>query len=134
MKILDVKTKQRAIGNLGEKFAAKHLKRLGYKILEKNFVAEGHEIDIIAQNKHETVFVEVKTRSVGKYGEAETRPAASVTPAKQRKIIEAARIYAAYNSTDKQLRFDVIEVFVEKNKLSKINHMEGAFNCNTAQK
>ena len=57
------------IGRYGEDMAAKLLRKKGYKILERNFRAGHNEIDIIAQNKDYTVFVEVKTRSEHKiYG------------------------------------------------------------------
>ena len=52
MKILEVLTRSRIIGNVGERAAAVYLKRKGYKIIERNYVAENNEIDIIAKNRH----------------------------------------------------------------------------------
>ena len=51
MNILKVLTPERRIGNLGERVAARHLRRKGYRILERNYTAAGAEIDIIAKKK-----------------------------------------------------------------------------------
>ena len=136
MKILEVLTKRRQIGNVGERAAAKHLSRHGYKILEKNYVTLGYETDIIAKNKDTVVFVEVKTRTVGKSSPKEPRPASAVTPEKQRKLISCAKSYMASNYTLKgRIRFDVIEVMLDEDgRVHSINHLEAAFNYNTAYK
>ena len=119
-------------GIYGEKKAAAHLKRNGYKIVKRNFSAYGKEIDIIAENKDFIVFCEVKARNTNdflmkKYG----RPADAVNYYKQKNIISGAKIYLASNQTKKQIRFDVIEVYLsqDKNKLmlKEIHHMENAF-------
>lgn len=122
------------IGKIGEKLAAKYLKRNGYKIIERNSRQSHNEIDIIAANRNYLVFVEVKTRSVNKddifspYGV----PADAVTPAKQRRTVSAAQSYIFNNTskhTKKQPRMDVIEVYLSKEtkKLIKINHIIDAF-------
>ena len=71
MKILEILTEKRQIGTIGEDAAAKHLKKNKYRILRKNYVALDYEIDIIAENKDFLVFVEVKTRTVGKESDNE---------------------------------------------------------------
>ena len=53
----------REIGNLGENIAAKYLESSGYHILDRNFRARQGELDIIAVDNDELVFVEVKTRT-----------------------------------------------------------------------
>ncbi len=139
MKILDVKTEERVIGDIGEDFAAKFLKKNRYKILERNYVQSDTEIDIIAENREYIVFVEVKTRTLGKENPCEPRPASSVTPDKQKKIINCAKYYLANYPKNKKVRFDIIEVLLEeqikpwvKRKLNTLNHLEAAFNYNTA--
>ena len=135
MNILKILTPNRITGNFGERAAEKHLKKNGYKILEKNFVALGNEIDIIAKNRDTLIFVEVKTRTVSEKNELESRPAAAVTREKQKKIIDTARWYIAAKEargafSHLQKRLDVIEVYVSNNgkfKLEKLVHMEGAF-------
>ena len=139
MQILKVKTEQRYIGDLGEIFAARHLKRNGYKILERNYAQTDAEIDIIAENREYIVFVEVKTRTAGKENPTEPRPASSVTPEKQKKIINCAKYYLATYPKNKKVRFDVIEVLLEekegrycKRKPNSLEHLVAAFNYNTA--
>ena len=136
MKILELLTPKRIIGNLGEREAVRFLRKKGYKILEKNYVAGGAEIDIIAQKDNVTAFIEVKTRNVKNLGYKEARPGSSVTPEKQRKIIKTAGFYNSRNPQKTRLRLDVIEVYVEgsgkKVKVKEIKHIEGAFDKNTA--
>ena len=124
-------------GNFGEGEAARLLKKKGYKILAKNHVEGDGEIDIIAADSEFTVFVEVKTRKYGVDNPVEPRAASSVTPEKQRRIIKAAKTYLAYNPTDKKIRFDVIEVYYDidgkKRRVREINHLESAFDLNTAK-
>lgn len=134
MKILEILTKKRILGNLGEESAAKFLKKNGYRILERNYVEEGYEVDIIARKNDILAFVEVKARTIGHESPYESRPAASVTPDKQRKIIKVASRYKRRYGEEAKMRFDIIEVFFEegKNKPKEIKHLIGTFNVNTA--
>lgn len=133
MKILELLTERRKIGNAGEKAAKKFLKKAGYKILKTNYVAIGYEIDIIACDREHTVFCEVKTRTLGHENPKEPRPASSVTPEKQRKIISVAKFYNSGKFSGRKMRFDIIEVFVDDTKtVKKINHLPAAFNFDTA--
>lgn len=135
MKILELLTPRRITGNYGERQAAKYLRRRGYRILKRNYVAEGAEIDLVAEASKTTVFVEVKTRREGHAHPREPRPASAVTPEKQRKLIAAARAYARRAQRESRLRFDIIEVILldrEKPKVKEIRHLISAFNQNTA--
>ena len=126
--------KTKAIGDLGEKIAAKYLKSNKYKILAKNIHFSRNELDIIAIQKRCGViaFVEVKTRSVDedmhlRFGV----PSSSVTKQKQERTITAARAYLTQNPKFKTLqpRLDVIEIYLHKDnqKVLNINHIENAF-------
>ena len=116
MKILNILTPKRLTGNLGERAAARLLRRKGYRILERGYVALGSEIDIIARKKGVTAFVEVKTRNIKSIGLKEPRPASSVDGEKQRKIIKVAGYYKASHPSDTRYRFDVIEVYKDEVK------------------
>ena len=133
MQILKIFTRQRITGNIGEDAVCKYLRRHRYKIRERSYVENGHEIDIIAENRDYICFVEVKTRTVGNEGSLLYRPAESVTHEKQRNIISAAKIYEAFRRRDgKKFRFDVAEVYLYNDKKVKnIEYIEGAFNMNT---
>ncbi len=121
------------IGRIGESYAAKFLKKQGYRILDKNKHQSHNEIDLIVTNRQYLVFVEVKARSVDEtlylaYGS----PASAVDRSKQKRTVKAAQAYlTTCRACDqrKQPRMDVIEVFLHKDthKLLKINHIINAF-------
>jgi len=134
MNILKALTDKRKTGNRGEDETAKFLKKRGYKITARNYVAGDHEIDIIAENKEYICFVEVKTRTVSDSDGIEARPASAVTSEKQSAIISAARFYLGGYFDQRMTRFDVAEVYLEKDGgLRDINYIENAFNFNTAK-
>src|SRR5712691_3030904 len=76
-------------GQLGERAARKHLRRLGLKFLTANFRSPRGELDLIFRDHDCLVFVEVKTRS----SESWTRPAAAVNADKRRRLTQAALDY-----------------------------------------
>ena len=138
MNILKILTDKRRKGDLGEDAAVKFLKKNRYKILKRNFVSDGNEIDIVAEDRknNTVVFVEVKARSVSGIGKYESRPASSVTPEKQRKIINASKLFMRKIRQKTKMRYDVIEVYLEKENgkdiIEKIEHLISAFDYNTA--
>lgn len=113
------------IGETGEEYAVKFLKKKKYDIVERNYRKRYGEIDIIAENKNYIVFVEVKTR----HTDSMTSAADAVNRQKQLKIIKTASLYLAENETEKFCRFDVCEVYVNSDnlKLVNINYIEDAF-------
>jgi Holliday junction resolvase-like predicted endonuclease len=76
------------LGRRGEEIAARHLRRCGYRILERNFCAAGAEIDLIATDHETYVFVEVKARSSAIFG----MPAEAVDARKAERIRRAANL------------------------------------------
>ncbi|WAC07340.1 MAG: YraN family protein [Thermodesulfobacteriota bacterium] len=95
------------MGKRGEKLAIGFLKKLRYKILEKNFRCKFGEIDIIALQGNTLVFVEVKTRSSLEYG----CPQASVTARKRYQLTKVAFFYLQKNRLfDRAARFDVVAI------------------------
>ena len=108
------------IGKIGEDKATEYLEKLGYKIIERNFVAKQGEIDIIAKDKQELVFIEVKTRTNTLYG----KPVEAVNEPKQKHLINTAKYYLYSKHLENEfVRFDVIEIYL-KNKSIKINHIK----------
>ena len=118
---------KRTIGDAGEKAAAKHLARHGYKILERNFLCRVGEIDIIARHGEYYVFVEVKTRKSRAYGGGE----GAITPKKIDCVRKAAQTYIMSKGIDAPVRFDVVTVYgdgaAEKAKKFEIEVIENAF-------
>ena len=112
---------RRAFGNDGESAACEYLQKKGWQILARNVRRGSGEIDIIARKDSLTAFVEVKRRS----GDAFGAPAEAVNAQKQRRIAQAAAIWAQENgASDNALRFDVIEILP-----GSIRHLEGAFDA-----
>ena len=116
---------KRLLGSFGERQAAAYLRRNGYSIIKMNFSCRAGEIDVIAENEEYIVFVEVKLRKNADYGEAKE----FVTAAKQRRIIKTAQLWLYMHESDKQPRFDVIEVYAPDGERGKVtvNHIEDAF-------
>ncbi|MBO5305960.1 MAG: YraN family protein [Clostridia bacterium] len=123
------------LGDFGEKAAADLLKKKGYRILEKNFRAGKNEIDIIASNRRDIVFVEVKTRTLSALGDLPYgSPLEAVDTPKQKRTLAAASAYLYKSETDLMPRFDIIEVYLEHRgrlfktlSVAKICHIEDAF-------
>ena len=115
--------KTQVIGNSGEGFVAEYLKKKGYIISAKNYRCKFGEIDVIAENDDEILFVEVKTRAE----DSRVRPYEYVNTPKQRRIITTANIYLQHNGFGLKPRFDVAEVFVSPNGTMRLNYFENAF-------
>lgn len=108
------------IGFEGENIVCNYLESRGYEILERNFMCNSGEIDIIAKDKKELVFIEVKTRSNSKYG----NPIDAVDLNKVNHIFKTAQFFVYINNLEnKFIRFDIIEVYMKKNEI-KINHIK----------
>ena len=90
-------------GREAETLAASHLARHGLRLVARNFRIRGGEIDLICRDGKTLVFVEVRLRSRGDFGGA----AASITAAKRRRLILAARHYLA-GRADCDCRFDCV--------------------------
>ncbi|MFC1734982.1 YraN family protein [Candidatus Hydrogenedentota bacterium] len=99
--------RRKSIGAKGERIAARRLKVLGYKIVEKNHRTRLGELDIIAEEGGDLVFVEVRTRTGNSFG----TPEDSVTKRKQRKLTSLAYAYLErHDRNDVSCRFDVVAV------------------------
>lgn len=111
---------KKELGNMGEQIAVEYLEKNNYKILKKNFYCKLGEIDIVAKDGQEIVFIEVKTRSNINCGQ----PSEAVNDIKQKHMYKAAT-YFLYKSNclNNFIRFDVIEVLIENGKFN-VNHIK----------
>ena len=101
---------KKVVGNLGDQTAKNYLIKNGYKILTTNYSCRFGEIDIIAMDKECLVFIEVKTRTSGKYGHPEN----AVNYWKKKHLELTARNYIDYKRMGNYIaRFDVVEVFAK---------------------
>jgi len=98
---------RRLFGNSGEARAAKYLKNLGMKILARQYKTHIGEIDLVAMDGDEIVFVEVKTRRGTEFG----YPEESVTPKKLQKIAMVAEQYVREKKEEgRAWRVDVVAI------------------------
>ena len=110
-------------GKKGENIAVSFLKKKGFQILDTNFRCMFGEIDIIALEDGEYVFIEVKTRKSGELG----YPEQAVGITKQRKISRVALYYLqAKNLLDVKARFDVVAVIMSGSK-NEVTLIKNAF-------
>jgi putative endonuclease len=94
-------------GRQAEEIAADYLAARGYSIIARNFECRIGEIDIIARNDGDLVFVEVRSRH-SLFG---PDPAYSVNRHKQRKILKTAQYYLVRHfRQEPPVRFDVVLV------------------------
>ncbi len=110
------------LGEKGEKMAVDFLVAHGYEIIITNWRENKFEVDIIAIDKEEIVFVEVKTRSTDVFGS----PEESVTLKKQQHLINGADHYIQENEIDLECRFDVISIILNSNQ-EEVKHIKNAF-------
>ena len=105
---------------LGENLAVNYLKKRGYKIIERNFTARHGEIDIIAKDRNEIVFIEVKSRTNLLYG----KPAEAVDKTKKKHLKSVINYYLYKNKLENSfVRIDIIEVYI-RNGYFSINHIK----------
>ena len=114
-----------ALGKFGEMVAENLMINKGYQIVAKNWKNRHLEIDIIAKNKKEIVFVEVKTRSSIICG----LPVEQVRDDQKKNLIAAANAYIKKNNIQLIPRFDIVGIAVNPNNMQilDITHIENAF-------
>lgn len=114
------------IGIIGEMEAAKMLEKKGFTIVEHNWRMGHLEMDLIATNKQEIVFVEVKARTTTFGG---MLPEEYVDENKKRRMVAAANAYIKYRKIEKEPRFDIIGILVNPNtnEVTYRRHLENAF-------
>lgn len=108
------------IGKYGEDVVIPYLKKNQYQILVRNFRCKQGEIDVIAKEKEELVFIEVKARSSSLYG----NPIDGVNRKKQKCLYRSAQYFLyKYHLEKEAVRFDVIGIYI-KNQDYKMNHIK----------
>ena len=100
-----------ARGRWGEERAATEYRRLGYRILDRNWRCPAGELDLVVERDDVLVFSEVKTRASDRHGP----PSAAVTTTKQRRIRRLAMEWldahpAVSRGARRRLRFDVVAI------------------------
>jgi putative endonuclease len=113
-----------SLGSIGEDYAAKWLRRQGFKVLLRQYKCRYGEIDIVARDGDVLVFVEVKTRSSAEFGD----PSEAVDENKQLHISRVALHYLrALRNPSIPCRFDIVEVILEPDGPFQCRHTPDAF-------
>lgn len=106
-------------GKKGEDMACDYLKGKGYKIIERNFLCNMGEIDIIAQKDNWLIFIEVKTRQNDRFGQGKEL----ITNEKKRKIMNASIVYLKNHLKEGvSVRYDLIDIMGDN-----LEHLEAIF-------
>jgi putative endonuclease len=115
-------TARTRLGDLGEAAAQRFLLGKGYKVLAAKYRCRWGEVDLVAQDGPELVFVEVRTRRSTVYG----TPEESLTPAKARRLLASSQHYLQrLAAPDTPWRIDLVTVRVERDGLV-IHHLPHA--------
>ncbi len=105
------------IAILGENKACEYLRKLGFKIIERNFRKGYGEIDIVALDKDVLAFIEVKTRTSNQFG----TPLEAITYWKLRSLIRTAQYYKmTHPNLPESLRIDAVSVILNGQDVQSI--------------
>lgn len=112
------------MGRKGEDVALSFLKKKGYHILDKNFRCKLGELDIVAEEDDQIVFVEVKARKNLDFG----LPQESLNYFKKKRLTSLALFYlTSHHLQQVSCRFDVVAVVFKENEAASIHLIKNAF-------
>jgi putative endonuclease len=114
-----------ALGRQGEDVAAGYLAGQGFRVVERNWRCEHGEIDVVAVEGRDTVFVEVKTRSSTAFG----HPFEAITDAKLARLRRLASAWCEAQTGARPgiIRIDVVSVLIREGGLPVVEHLRGVF-------
>jgi putative endonuclease len=115
--------KHNETGTRGERFAEEYLVSKGFSILHRNWRAMRKEIDLIAIDGGELVFIEIKTRGGTAYG----YPEEAVTLTKQAHLRAGAEAFMEQYPEYPTARFDIISIMMRNNTVEELLHLRDAF-------
>lgn len=114
---------RQALGRVGERIAARWLRRRGWRVIAERFRSGHRDLDLIVERGGMVAFVEVKTRRDTAFGD----PVEAVSWRKRRELIRSAMIWAdRFGPAGAAYRFDVVGVVVA-GRDARIRHVEDAF-------
>jgi putative endonuclease len=116
---------QKSLGERGEDFAARYLKRLGYHVVGRQVDLRVGELDIVAVDGRTVVFVEVKTRTSDVAG----APAEAVDELRQQRMTRAALAFLkSHGLLEYRARFDVVALLWPAGaRRPDVEHVRNAF-------
>lgn len=109
------------LGNLGQKIAKDYLETKGYQILEENYQVRAGEIDLVAKENQELVFVEVKTRTSLSFGQ----PEEAISAIKKEHFKKAIESYVQAIDWSGDFRADCLFIFIDrKDHQARFKHLK----------
>lgn len=109
------------VGKFGEDLAIRYLQSKGYRILDRNIHFREGEIDIVARDRGELVFVEVKCRASRRFG----TPEESVSRTKLKRLRIAVFRYLSLHERPFVWRIDLLAIeFARASKTARIRHLQ----------
>jgi putative endonuclease len=118
-------TDRKLLGQWGENYSHRFLKKQGLKTLTRNFSCKTGEIDLVMIDTDRTVvFVEVRTKSDESLSSAES----SITTPKKARLLRTARYFiTTHNIEDRPFRFDIVTIVLPPKGPPQIRHYKNAF-------
>lgn len=107
------------LGKRGERIAEQFLVDAGLEILDRNWRCAIGELDLVAVDGDETVFVEVKTRSGAAFG----HPFEAITPEKLARLRRLAHAWGEARGTRLKIRIDAISVLAPRRGAVVVEHL-----------
>ncbi|TPW75436.1 YraN family protein [Schumannella soli] len=112
------------LGRRGERIAEQHLIRSGIRVVDRNWRCPIGEIDLIARDGDDVVFVEVKTRRGVGYG----HPLEAITPVKLARLRRLAGAWcAAHPEVRGSVRIDAIGIVAARDAAPVVEHLQGVY-------
>lgn len=113
---------RKALGDLGERIAARHLADRGLTVLDRNWRCNSGEIDIVAADGRTLVVCEVKTRSTARFG----TPLEAITTEKAARLHRLGWLWVkSHEVRCDGLRVDVVAVIRRRKGVSVVEHIVG---------
>ncbi len=116
-------TATQALGELGERVAARWMRQRGWEVTHARFRSGRRDLDLVARRGDSVAFVEVKCRRDARFG----GPLGAVHWRKQRELSRSARDWIArHGRSGESYRFDVLGILVRDGAV-RVKHVESAF-------
>lgn len=114
---------RQALGDLGERLAARWLRSRGWRLLERRFRSGHRDLDLVMVREGVVAFIEVKTRRRAEFGD----PVEAVGWRKQRELSRSAQVWVdRHGRAGESYRFDVVGILISGD-LVRVRHVADAF-------
>ena len=114
--------KKSETGRRGEELALAWLREHGFRLLDRNWRSGHKELDLVMEGPRRVHVVEVKTMTPP----LQIQPYEKVDPAKQGRLVAAARRYIAQRQETREVQFDVVSVILDGDR-TRVEYIPDAF-------